>query len=88
MAEQSKRKVRVKSKRPGKDAIIAFRLETAFSEKLGAQVDSVLVNGIKSQGDMARKIVMDFLMGRLVYPIPEYRTLNPARTSHQTPALS
>lgn len=86
MAEQSKPKVRGKSKRPGKDAIVAFRLETSFSEKLEAHVDHVPVDGIKSQGDMARKIVMDFIMGRLVYPIPEYRTLNPVQSSHQTAA--
>lgn len=85
MAEQSKHKVRGKSRRPGKDAIIAFRLETAFSEKLGVQVDRVPIEGIKSHGDMARKIVMDFIMGRLVYPIPEYRTLNPAQSSPQVP---
>jgi hypothetical protein len=86
MAEQSKNKVRGKSKRPGKDSIVAFRLEKAFSDKLSGHVDSVPITGIRSQGDMARKIVMDFLMGRLIYPIPDYRVLNPARSSHPAAA--
>jgi hypothetical protein len=83
MTEQGK----VKTKRPGKEAIIAFRLEKDDGRRLDEVREGLSITSVKSRGHMCRKIVKDFLMGRLIYVTPQHQLLDPARnhSSHQDP---
>jgi hypothetical protein len=81
MTEQGK----VKAKRPGKEAIIAFRLENGDGELLDKVREDLSIRSVKSRGHMCRKIVKDFLMGRLVYITPQHQLLDPARNHPQDP---
>ena len=80
MTEQGK----AKTKKPGKEAIIAFRLEKEDGKRLdGIRIELGrlgLNQTVKSRGHMCRKIVKDFLMGRLVYITPQHQLLDPARS--------
>jgi hypothetical protein len=51
----------------GLEALITFRLKPGDMEGLVDLVNELKVIGVRSHNQMARKIVTDFLHGRLVY---------------------
>mgnify|MGYP003335263310 CR=1 FL=1 len=81
MTEQGK----PKTKRPGKEAIIAFRLEKDDGKLLDEVRENLSIKSVKSRGHVCRKIVKDFLMGRLVYITPQHQKLDPARNHSNGP---
>lgn len=83
MTEQGNGKVRSKVKAPGKEEIIAFRLEKNDCTVLDKTIKDLAIKSVKSRGHVSRKIVKDFLMGRLVYITPEHQLLDPARNRPQ-----
>lgn len=83
MTEQGNGKVRSKVKVPGKEEIIAFRLEKNDCIVLDKTINDLAIKSVKSRGHVSRKIVKDFLMGRLVYITPEHRLLDPSRNRPQ-----
>lgn len=62
-----------------KDGIISFRLPGPHDKKLVAATKEAAakVVGIKSENQFVRKLVVDFLAGRLVYIDPAARDDNP-----------
>ena len=82
MTEQGKSKRKMK-RGPGKQAIVSFRLEGPLGKELDASIAAVPIRSVVSRGHMCRKIVMDFLMGRLVYTIPDYRAVDPVRSRQE-----
>lgn len=59
-----------KSLRP---TVISFRITEAQTEKLHENFENDSALGVRSSNQYARKVVADFLAGRLVYKNPEHR---------------
>lgn len=53
--------------------VISFRITEAQTEKLTANFENDSALGVRSHNQYARKVVADFLAGRLVYKNPEHR---------------
>ena len=87
MTEQGNQNIRSKVKTPGKEEVIAFRLEKNDCIGLDKAVQDLGIKSVKSRGHVSRKIVKDFLMGRLVYITPEHQLLDPARNRPIHPDL-
>lgn len=49
------------------DEIVTFRVTKARHSKMVEYKDSVRIVGVRSHHQLARKLVLDFLDGRLVY---------------------
>lgn len=79
MTEQGNQNMCIKVKTPGKEEIISFRLEKKDCIGLDIAIKDLGIKSVKSRGHVSRKIVKDFIMGRLVYITPEHRLLDPAR---------
>jgi len=80
MEEQPRRrkyKKRKKKHRLGREAVVSFRLAAPSAIELEVLTQSSNIRGIYSKGRMARKLVMDYLMGRLTYINPQDRFVNP-----------
>lgn len=62
-----------------KDGIVSFRLPAPFDAKLVTATSSAktTVVGIRSENHLARKLVVDYLEGRLVYLDQTAKTDNP-----------
>jgi hypothetical protein len=62
-----------------KDGIISFRLPPPFDGKIKAAYGEArtTVVGLKSENHLARKVLVDFLEGRLVYLNPADKVGNP-----------
>lgn len=69
-----------KKPRENKTGVYIFRLPTSRSEQLDAQFKKLPIVGIDSVNLFARKIVIDYLLGRLVYLDPRSREDNPLVT--------
>lgn len=50
-----------------KERVVAFRIPTGKGERLDAMADEMQVVNVSSGNKLARKVVLDFLGGRLVY---------------------
>ena len=87
MTELGNQNIRSKVKTPGKEEIIAFRLEKNDCIGLDKAIQDLGIKSVKSRGNVSRKIVKYFLMGRLVYITPEHLSLDPARNHPIHPGL-
>lgn len=61
--------------RENKERVVAFRLPIAEGKELDKRVEDKVV-GVKSGNQVARKVVRDFLRGRLVYISPADRSVD------------
>lgn len=66
------------SKSSNKERVLAFRITDSHASKLEREMSAVQVVGVRSTHQLARKLVMDFLEGRLVYSNPVDRNRDPA----------
>jgi hypothetical protein len=66
-----------KAPRENKTGVFIFRLPTSQSDKLKKQFEERPIVGITSENLFARKIILDYLSGRLIYLNPELRKDNP-----------
>lgn len=53
--------------------VISFRITEAQTVKLNTTFENEPALGVRSSNQYARKVVADFLAGRLVYKNPEHR---------------
>lgn len=60
-----------------KERVVAFRLPETLAIELDKQAQSSMVVGIRSGNQFARKLVIDFLAGRLHYLSKGDRTHDP-----------
>jgi len=60
-----------------KSQLIIFRVRAAAGTKLEQMLQERKIVGIKSSNQYARKILTDFLEGRLAYANPDHALLNP-----------
>jgi len=60
-----------------KSQLIIFRVRSNSGAKLAKTMQERKIVGIKSVNQYARKILIDFLEGRLKYENPEHADLNP-----------
>jgi hypothetical protein len=63
--------------RENKTGVLIFRLPTSDDNKLGTKLSKNPIIGIKSKNLFARKIILDYLHGRLIYLDPAAATDNP-----------
>ncbi len=59
-----------------KPKVISFRLTQAQHGKMVTDIDKAPIVGVKSENQYARKIVRDFLAGKLVYKNPNDRLMD------------
>jgi hypothetical protein len=69
-----------KKPRENKTGVYIFRLPTSRVAELDAQFKKQPIVGITSENLFARKIIIDYLLGRLVYLDPRSRGDNPLVT--------
>jgi hypothetical protein len=50
------------------DGLVVFRVSNPDSDALDDLVDTLKVIGVRSSNQLARKLVIDYLRGRLAYP--------------------
>jgi hypothetical protein len=60
------------------EEVIAFRVTRINAELLRRQVGDLRVVGVRSHHQLSRKIVLDFLAGKLAYLTTQDRFENPA----------
>ena len=70
-----------------KDRVVAFRITDAHADRLAREMAANHVVGVRSSHQLARKVVMDFLEGRLRYANSVDRSRDPAMTLTPLPAL-
>jgi hypothetical protein len=58
--------------------VIAFRIPTKAAEVLHAKAESNCIVNVRSGNQFARKIVLDFLSGKLIYVRPKDKFHDPA----------
>jgi hypothetical protein len=63
-----------------RDRVIAFRIKEPKAEVLDNQATSSRIVNVRSGNQLARKVILDFIAGKLVY-------LNPG-DRHRDPTLS
>ncbi len=63
-----------------KDCVVAFRLTEAHAERLASEMSAAHVLGVRSSHQLARKVVMDFLEGRLKYANVADKQRDPSRS--------
>ena len=66
----------IKKKSNLKPNVVSFRLTTAQHKLLDEIFKNEPMSYVKSENGLARKIVCDFIAGRLDYKIPTHRTLD------------
>ena len=59
------------------EKIVAFRLDGTHGQDLDRVAIKNKIVGIASGNQLARKLVLDFLQGRLLYPNPDDLHRNP-----------
>ena len=57
--------------------VIAFRVPTKDAAALDTKASSDRIVDVRSGNQFARKLVLDFLKGRLIYPNARHRYANP-----------
>jgi hypothetical protein len=55
-----------------KENVVSFRLDDKRFKALKDKIAEQPIIGVKSANQLARKIVCDFVAGRLTYPNPEH----------------
>ena len=61
---------KLKAKRKSRPDVVSFRITTQQSKAMNELFNSSEATGVNSANQFARKVVCDYIAGRVVYPNP------------------